>query len=287
MEYTDFIFNGSSLSSKGLMALDSFEETTQIGLNRELNTSNLSPYRNTIDTFSTQYSEPLTLTFLIMKDVCVQENIEDPIMTNEDLESIMGWLSSPKTPRTLTLVGKNDCEYYGYFTEFEPLSSGALNGIIVRFKCNAPYGFRKVTKSIAVEAPEEGEAEPVDATIKIASQEREEYLYPVITVTSPAEGEYSLKNETDNIEFTFTLSEEYSELIINCDKQYIMGDGNVLTFSDLGWTEDDIIDWNGTSTEVYKINWFRIMPNINNDIEISGVGNYSMLFRVPVKNGGY
>ena len=276
----EFIFNGKCASDFGFMVVEP-EEEASLGVSRDIIATELSQVRNTKDIYGVKYQDTLPLKFFIIKNKCINDKQGQMIINPRELAELQAWLTSPKTPRKLILVNDQITkEYLGVFTEIAPFEVGSkLYGITATFICNAPYGYTTYNSTVECSG------------IKIyglnnISDEREEYTYPVITLLPKSPGTFSIENKTEQKIMTITTKEHFNEIVIDCNKNKITGDGKCLSFADVGWDKSELADWNGIGTGTFKLYWLRFLPGFN-ELEFRGNGTFKISYKNPVKTGGY
>lgn len=281
MLFDDFYFNNKFVSDFGFVALSPEDTEISLGVSRELVQTELTPQRNSINIFGAKYVDTLPLEFLLIKNTCIYKSQDQLIISDEELAEIQSWLTSPKTARKLTISSDDiNKEYYGMFTEVLPFEIGKLYGIRVVFKCNAPYGFSPCFSEIKCNGT-------ARHTLINRTNELEEYTMPVITIHSPAAGTYSITNESDGGKvFSITTKKAYNELIIDCERECITGDGQCLSYSDVGWDLNEILDWNNVGTGTYKTEFLGLLPG-QNILVFNGNADFELNYKIPIKTGGH
>ncbi|MDD6022166.1 MAG: hypothetical protein PUB94_05915 [Oscillospiraceae bacterium] len=282
MQCDDFSYNGECASEHGFMAIiPNDDNANTFALSRELIKTELSQERNETYLYGTKYVEPLSLHFLLIKNI--DKNITQKSMeiTRSELGSVQAWLTSPKVNKKLTTTIDNETkEYYGIFTEVTPYDYDGLYGINLTFTCNSPYGY--IVHETTVESPN------TNIVINNETDELYEYTYPTIKITPRETGTFSVKNITDNdqvMNITVKSSgENYPALYIDCKNCIILSDGKTESLDVLGF--ENIIDWNNVENGAYKIYWLRLLPG-ENTLSFSGNGTFEITFRAPSKTGVY
>lgn len=263
-----FIYNGKStesiLSSPLILAsfdsIDSIKGSERNGENGE--TTILRPISNE---YGTTYSNtPFEYSL-------VKQNGE--IINKEEQVVIERWLTSSKFSQNLQIIDLNGnivCTYCGKFmsTNWKPCGNGWA-GVVFSFESKFPYPFKEFEYTYEIRGEE-----TID--LNCDSDELEEYIYPIITITEPNEtAQVSIMNITDEsnkMEIT-----AYHELPMTFDCLHcIPSDGTtngIISYADLGWTD------------VGNIYWLRLLPGINK-IKINGNADVTISFKCPFKRVG-
>ena len=128
--------------------------------------------------------------------------------------------------------------------------------------CNAPYGFTSVdTKEYNfAEAPN-----PLYQIEHLSLSSVNEYLYPILDITTTSGTEFSIKNITDNNRIT---------TITNLNA----GGNRIIMNNDLGTiTKDTILTLTGFNNK-----WFRLLPGVNELEILKGTGTLKIIAQYPV-----
>ena len=145
MYLTDFVYDGVKLSTLGYIvgsAVTSNNDSASAGSKLELQTVT-NRANNMTQIINTQYNEPITVTFDIIKHACnataaeIVEDIEIPFM--------MQWLNRTQYCKFFPIyndLSLQDVYFMGTFTEINTIQLGGnVVGFTVTFTANAPYGF--------------------------------------------------------------------------------------------------------------------------------------------------
>ena len=98
-------------------------------------------------------------------------------------------------------------------------------------------------------------------------------IYPVIHIKDN-NGNFSVQNETlGDKKMNLTGLSKFDDVVIDCDKCIITGDGKALSFSQVGWTS------------VSDIVWLRLRQSVNN-LELKGNGSVTISYEMPYKKVG-
>lgn len=271
----DFMYNGKYLSELNFIMAKPDEED-DFGLMKTIVKGSTNTHRNTAIHMGSYYENVLTLHFFLIKDV-----INDKKNTKIDfyeLRNLQNWLTSPKLPQSLYLetFDHKFIEYIGLFTEVTAKEYNGLNGLALVFTCNSPYAYEEASF-----VAKDGSKVYFDCE----TDELDEYLYPKITITTYplSEGIVTIANEQTGDSMTVDAS-EYNEVVIDCKLQRILGDGNPLTFDDIGWSEE--IQLSIMQNGLVRPPWLRLQSGVNT-LTFSGEAKYKVSCKVPMKLGGY
>ena len=296
---SNFTYAGHSLSEYSMTLYDPESEQQFVG--RDIDRSDITSLRAIPNHYSTRYNGVLILSFFIIKDGTIQESRR---MSGDDINTIRAWLESPKSPSLLTVAPLTDDEdeeeeeeeeedttvnYYGLFTEIQPfILRQECYGLYLTFTCNSPYGFTDVVEKEFTLATinllaEDGTnlldesdsvivAEDVNqsGTYVNNSAEHNEYLRPIITITSTnkfVSGEsITIKNISDGNKTMFLLlPKNKSSIVIDCQKKTIVdNNGNLIPLSEVGLSDPISNDYNYISAELYSFYWLRLLYGTNN-----------------------
>lgn len=280
MKINDLCYNGKKLSDYGFIIAKTIDST--FGLNRDEVVGDMNTVRNTPNHFGTKYANRLPLKYLITKNPCKNISQNKQRINEDELREIQKWLTSPKTPKCLTVDASESTtrEYYGVFTEVEPYEYGDLYGIEITFTCNAPYGFNRNIKEFICNITE-------NLIIDNPTDELCEYIYPTIKIKPNQCTSFSIQNQSDNNNIMmFNFKELYSEIIIDCNHQRIIADDKLLNLDEVGWDIYEISDYNNINSGIFNLYWLRFIPT-NNSLTINGSGEFVIEYKTPVKAGGY
>lgn len=277
----DFLFKDKHLLDFGFIMAQPKNGDDISGLNRTILKGTMNAYRSQAVHYGTSYNDTLTLPLFIFKNSC---DYDDSIITPFELRRIQSWLTSSKLPETLYIFTSEGTiiEYVGIFNEISPYSYNGLNGLNITFTCDSPFVYE--TKETKV-----SETDAVNGITKrmfCDTDETEEFLYPYIQYYPTSAGTVSLKNNNDNgNKMSFTITDVYNEVIIDCRLKRIIADGTPLTLSDVGLNIEEITDYNNVNTGIYKMYWLRLLPKMNY-VEIQGDGDFIITYKNLLKLGG-
>ena len=264
-----FIYNGKSTisildSSKlVLCTFDSLDAIT--GSSREKVSGDSTISRPIANEYGTK-STPLLFEYALIKE-------NGNLIADEEQRTIECWLTSPKTSIDLKVIDESGniiSIYCGLFLSTEwKYVSGGWAGVIFQFQCDSAYPKKYFSQTYDINTNG-------TITINCESDELEEYVYPILTITEPSEtGSISIRNITDNNN-TITIQALYKlPIVMDClhCRLYDATTNNVISFADIGWTD------------VSNIYWLRLIPG-ENKLEITGNANIKIEFCYPCKQIG-
>lgn len=271
----DFYYNNKALSDFGMIMVKPDNDDTS-GLNRELLKGEVTSYRKVANHYGTKYSDVIILYFLIIKHNFDTDNSE---LTYDEMRALQSWVTSKETPSPLTVLEDENTklEYRGVFTEVSPYEEYGLNGLKLTFTCDSAFGYEYASHIIEVDGSKQKSL--------VCDTDENDYIYPTITLYPTKSGAFSITNSTDNNTFSLNLDTNYRYYVIDCKYKRILTDKGVLSYNDVGWNIDKIIDFNGVNTESFKIYWLRLLPDVNK-LELKGNAKCIIDYKVPVKIGG-
>ena len=271
----DFMYNGKYLSElEYIMAKP--EDNDDFGLSKTIVKGDTNPHRNTAIHVGSYYEDVLTLHFFLIKDV--RNDKKNTKIDFYELRNLQNWLTSPKLPQSLYLetFDHKFIEYIGLFTSVSAKEFNGLNGLDLIFTCNSPYAYEEATITA-----KDGSKIYFDCE----TDELDEYLYPKITITTSAlsTGILTISNEQTGDSMTVDVN-GYSEVIIDCRLQRILGDGVPLTFDDIGWSDE--IQSSILTNELICSPWLKLQSGVNT-LTFDGEAKYKVSCKIPMKLGGY
>lgn len=179
----------------GLMIV-SFEkvDSLQSGLTREIIKGETNQYCARANHFGTKYTETITFKISLMhKDYSP--------MSKGRIMSLNRWLTSPKYPKELCVVGCNgeEYKYRGLFTEvsYEYSAEGVM-AINYTFVNDSPFIYKTCSNNFELTKKNTGETIKIDCCSDCAY----DYTYPTIKLT------HTRKNQSDTEETETTVSSD-------------------------------------------------------------------------------
>lgn len=291
----DFMYGNSWLSDFDMMMVT--PDDAQQFVSRTFDRGEITAVRPKPNHFATVYNDTLSLNFFIMKsDGCdVQERYK---LTGDEIHYLRAWLESPKKPTELVVNIEDDdlnVHYFGVFTSVQPfIFEDACYGLYLTFTCNAPYGY---SDDFVMRYPINASVIAISGKYMNMSAEHEEYLRPVVTISSlstfGSNETLSIKNISDNNnEMTLTLPSGLSKLVVDCEKKIITdGSGNLVPLSSVGVTIPQNSVYNFISTDMFVFYWLSFVadenrltftPSITNTISTIEISS-----RYIIKSGGF
>jgi len=276
----DFEYNGNSLRDMGFIMVRPDDEDN-FGLSRTVIKGNITPFKSTVPHFGTQYNDVLILNFFIIKNVT--ENYKNTKVTYYELRDIQAWLTSPKLPQSLYIDSYDNekvIEYVGLFTDVTAFQNDHLNGLKLTFTCNSQYGYEYSRWVYKINS--------TDGVVKKIYNETDEFnevVYPIFTISPTTTGEFSITNNStdESINITFDDTATYT---IDCKLRRILKDGSPVSLSSIGWNVTELVDQNDVGTGTYLLCWLPIYPGMNS-ITIKGNATLTIEYKTPLKVGGY
>lgn len=292
----DFQFNGKWLSDFEMGTFDT--DDSQNYPTRSIDKSEITSIRQTPNFYGVKYDDVLELNFLLIKDsdyITSKHRKLDSIEINK----IKKWLELNKYGK---LVCKNNAvidnetiniNYYGVFTSVQPyLINGICYGIEATFTCNAPYGFSDdYVQSYVVNHSQQ----PSSANMVFDNKSSEnEYLYPIIEVTTSSTCKLTIKNNSDKqseMIVNITINNSANKIYIDCQKKKIYDEkGHIYTMSEIGLSTPSSSYYSFVSADAYMFYWLRFIQGENtltikfNDNKVDRV---DIKTNYPIKGGGF
>lgn len=265
-----FIYDGVSSLDYGLLMceLDSSgvsDEST--GLNLEVFFDQIGSSANRAD-YGAAYAEVLEFPCTVVKE-------DGSYFSRAESRELLEWISGKRNFRWLKIYdGDNDTlNYLCRATSITKKKVGSdVLGYTIVWTCNSPYAYSdEVTLTETVLAADH------ECTISNDSDEINDYLYPIVTITpSNACNTLSIENLSD-IKFTgdtprrLEISDVAANETITIDcKNRIITSSNSTRY--IG--------------EDFNLNWLRLLPGENN-LVLNGVGIFTFRYRLPIKAGDF
>ena len=222
-----FIYNGHSTEDylPDNVTVAFFDgEPDGYGMDREMEAGTPTIFRPIPNEYGTLDS-PQEIEFALLK--CGGD-----VFSHEEQIRIETWLTEPTLSIPLYFVpnGKKSITgptpyYYGVFTRTEWVPGGkGFQSVKLTFKPTTVYPFMKGTSRIKLNGNE------VTKKINITKVSDKD-IYPVIRIKDN-NGNFSVQNETlDDKKMDLTGLSRYDDIVIDCDKCIITGDGKALSFN--------------------------------------------------------
>ena len=278
-----FSYNGETSLSYGLI-IAGFEVSDEIpfAMNREILSGTLNRYRNRTNHMGTKWADVLTFQVSMIKDVCENPSQEQLAFTEDEVNAINAWLTSPDYPTLFHMYDFEDgsgnivnykYDYFGVFSDITPqVLNGEVFGFTMTFTTDSPFAWtQEITKTF-----ECSDGDTISFAVNSAEKYRE--IYPVITITPPrVEGgtytDIQIHNNTDGKDLTLNVLGA-DDTVIDCRHCKISNYSGLVSFEDLGITDVDYIYW----PRLY---------NGQNSFDISGDCTITFKYREPRKVGAY
>lgn len=207
-----------------------------------------------------------------------------PWITKDEQVIIEKWLTSPKFSSDLSIINDNEeilCTYHGKFisTNWTPAGDGFFM-VTFTFECDTAYATEHEEYSFS-------SSQSISdwyAVVNCDTDEEEEYVYPVITITNTGStGNVIITNNDDTgaVNSVTISSEGGTDIIIDCKhcilKKRPTGSSvdysTPLSFEDVGWSD------------VGNIYWPRLVPGENNFV-LTGAVTITFSYDVVRKQVG-
>lgn len=270
-----------------------------INMSRNIIKGSMNRFRSTPNHMGTSWGDVLTFDIGLIKSPCYHGS-EDMYFTEDEMDYIDTWLTSPEYPTLLRIYDVDvdayleDVElysnelflkynYFGLFSNIQPTySNGQIVGLSATFTTNSPFAWTdEYTQTATCPA---GETTAFSFAVNHAERNRE--IFPVITIqvndetASTAKVDITLTNQIDGN--SIKMSIDKNELI-TIDSKYtrIFGASGEMTFEDVDITDVGYIYWprlyHGTNT-------FNIEVSSDNTVENVEV---TIKYREARKVGAY
>ena len=261
----DLIIGGMNLS-----------DDIPLGMSREVMAGTLNKYRQFSNYMGTSWSDVLEFDIALTKNPCDFPDREGMRFTEEEINEINAWLTSPEYPLLLKMydidLGEyTNYEYYGIFRNIQAQAiQGEIISLLMTFTTNSPFAW---TPEIQKDFTCEGS---ISFVIKSKSAEYNKPIYPMIKIvsTNASASQITITNITDNNKAVTLQIPASSTVTIDTEKSMIYDENSLITLEDLG-IED-----------VSNIYWPRLYYGDNN-FSISGNFMVSFIWREPRKVGAY
>ena len=264
-----FTYNGKSSDDFDIfLASVNTISSYEMGLDQSMIVGEMNKYRNHQNYNGVKYNDVLSFEFSIVKNPC-NDSENNMSFTRKDVREINKWLTGCKYPSVLHF--NDDDEYIDYICLITSVDNESFGGDIIELKytatCIAPYGYSEIKTF------EKNITSSSTFQIENNSDEVNDYVYPIITITPNETGEIQLKNSDDNAALTINSKKKLA-ITINCELQQFYDEIGLLSFEDL------------SITDISSIYIPRLKYGTNN---FTVIGNCSIKFewREPRKVGAY
>lgn len=191
----DFSYDDNSLLKQNLSSVN-FDDDTSLpsSIKREMEVSELNPFRNETTGFGMKYTETLTFEIHITKNYEINTSQEELEFTPEEYEIIVSWLSSSNKNSwiTVTTQGNETVKLKGYFSSITPYENwGICYGLRCEFKCNSPFSFVEKTDQQIITRSK-------NFMLENTSSEKYGYVYPIINIHPAATEQVYFHNLSDS-----------------------------------------------------------------------------------------
>lgn len=261
--YTDFEFNGHKASDFQLLlcSFDNEDVSDEQSIGYELNlSSSRIPASNSWLLKGANYENPYVFNMtMIINNNCGQT--DKTFFTYEEVREIEKWLS---VPTYIDLI-LDDEEYKDLIFHVIPSTiqrhkqNGNVIGFSVEVTCDAPFAWKKETKELILTGEKSVEIN------NTSDDSLSKYIFPEIEFIPTSNGEFSIKNETDNSEMKF-------EKLLANDKLTINSKGIITTDSGL-----DVYT-------TFNKHFLRLLQGANS-LTIKGNGTLKLTMIYPRKVG--
>ena len=281
-----FTYNGHSSSEYNLVigSMGAMNNSISLAMSREILKGTINRYKSNPNHMGTRWNDVLQFTISMVKDPCTYTNQDSMIFTEDEIDEIDSWLTSPDYPLLFHMYDTDDLDTYGnpifckydYFGLFSDITTdefqGRIIGLHMTFITNSPFAWspvQTVTKTI------EGE---LDFTLTVNHAERNREVYPTISITpvigsGTGDEEISIQNITDGGRM-LTVTLPRIESIINCQNSTIHNAYGLISFEDLNISDAGTIYW----PRLY---------NGNNQMKVTGNCDITFQWREARKVGEY
>ena len=260
--FKSFTYDGKSTESviETPLILATFDAVgSVVGLSRDVVKGGITITRPIPNEYGTT-SNPATIEYCLIK-----QDFEP--FSAEEQRTVEIWLTAPKFSTDLVIYDKDDqevCTYCGLFTNTSwiPHSTG-FSAVEFTFECNSAYPVKRYRKEYTVNSSG-------TITVNCESDELNEYIYPVLTISGRSGNSITITNLTDNGNAMTISGNGGSTMVFDCQHCIPTGTGGVISYSDLGWQD------------VGNIYWLRLIPG-DNQIQVSGSATIGLEYSCPYK----
>lgn len=285
-----FTYNGISSDDYGIILCAVTQpDSMPMGLKREVIKGEITSNRPVANWYNAKYSDTLSFEITITKP-------EDRAFSREEVRDINAWLTGPRTPTLLFFEDEafDPINYYGIFTDVTDTYGNGIIMLTYTFTADSPYGWsnEREFKCTSSSASSTTKFEIINDT-----DEFTDFVYPLFEIKSTPGTKITIENTSEisadlkSCVFSFTFPTKLdSTLPIYIDSKrhrfYYknnLGSKIILSLSDLGFTTDQLDNFDSGSLAMY---WIRLIPGTN-ILNVTGKCDIATTFRCPRKVGAY
>lgn len=285
-----FTYNGISSDDYGIILCAVTQpDSMPMGLKREVVKGEITSNRPVANWYNAKYSDTLSFEITITKP-------EDRAFSREEVRDINAWLTGPRTPTLLFFEDEafDPINYYGIFTDVTDTYGNGIIMLTYTFTADSPYGWsnEREFKCTSSSASSTTKFEIINDT-----DEFTDFVYPLFEIKSTPGTKITIENTSEisadlkSCVFSFTFPTKLdSTLPIYIDSKrhrfYYknnLGSKIILSLSDLGFTTDQLDNFDSGSLAMY---WIRLIPGTN-ILNVTGKCDIATTFRCPRKVGAY
>ena len=262
-----FTYNGISSDDYGIILCAVTQpDSMPMGLKREVIKGEITSNRPVANWYNAKYSDTLSFEITITKP-------EDRAFSREEVRDINAWLTGPRTPTLLFFEDEafDPINYYGIFTDVTDTYGNGIIMLTYTFTADSPYGWsnEREFKCTSSSASSTTKFEIINDT-----DEFTDFVYPLFEIKSTPGTKITIENTSEisadlkSCVFSFTFPTKLdSTLPIYIDSKrhrfYYknnLGSKIILSLSDLGFTTDQLDNFDSGSLAMY---WIRLIPGTN------------------------
>ena len=203
---TDFIFDGQRLSDFGYIIVDfnSSAGVTTSNVSKMSYTDVKAPLSHKSHNVSTTYDENLSKQIQIMKNHCMNDNIE---ITNDDLSQLTRWLCRVDYKQFKWIDEKDDDEiFYNVKIDMSKIELGDAVGFELNITSDKPFGTTRQMTNIM------DFTNTTENRINVYSDD-EGIIYPDVIITVKEDGDLKLINDREASRSTYIANCKTNEVI--------------------------------------------------------------------------
>ena len=202
----DFIFDGQRLSDFGYIIVDFNSSTgvTTSNVSKMSYTDVKAPLSHKSHNVSTTYDENLSKQIQIMKNHCMDDNIE---ITNDDLSQLSRWLCRTDYKQFKWIDDKDDDEiFYNVKIDLSKIELGDTVGFELNITSDSQFGYTRDIKNVM------DFTGTTENTINVYSDD-EGIIYPDVIITIKENGDLNLINGREPNRSTYISDCKENEII--------------------------------------------------------------------------